>query len=286
MNNNHGNINTGRLAQARAHTQTGGQIRDYQRDQMKTGIFSGDQTAIDMTFRFKNTEEYTKANPRASSSSEAASKKIARVPLLEDLQYKWEGLGDVGFREAQQARRNQLLAQQDYAANYGSGAQTAIAALEDVTSLGKAYVGSEFFEFLDEEKKLAQQQQFEFFKMNMVDLSTPQGRSWWKRNQPELFEKKIQYLRDQMALEARAKELQILGPENEADMRFLYHFEQGDFKTSLPLAVNEPPTLFVEGRIEGHQDGLIPPKVDASWAVAKNNFTPGGNDTLTNYPRQ
>lgn len=110
--------------------------------------------------------------------------------------------------------------------------------------LGKAMLSSDFFAYLERKKELEFEKEFEMFKLNQVDLSSPAERDWWQKMQPELYQKKMEFYRIQSQLEAVRAEINARGPSNNVDLYFMYLDGLGAFKTANLDTIN----LYLENR--------------------------------------
>jgi len=104
--------------------------------------------------------------------------------------------------------------------------------------LGKAYVTSEYFAYLEKKKEEEFAQQFEMWKLNQVDLSNPALRTYWQNRMPELVQKKLQYYENRSKVEAAREEIKIRGPDSMNDLKFMYLDNLGVFETSTPDDIN------------------------------------------------
>lgn len=104
--------------------------------------------------------------------------------------------------------------------------------------LGKAYVTSEYFAYLEKKKEEEFAKQFEIWKLNQVDLSNPALRTYWQRRMPELVTKKLQFYENRSRIEAAREEIKIRGPDSMNDLRFMYLDNLGVFDTSTPESIN------------------------------------------------
>lgn len=132
--------------------------------------------------------------------------------------------------------------------------------------LGKAYVTSEYFAYLEKKKEEEFAQQFEMWKLNQVDLSNPALRTYWQRRMPELVSKKLQFYENRSRIEAAREEIKIRGPDSMNDLRFMYLDNLGVFDTSTPESIN----IYMNNR----QTEYI-----WDWAVQNGKLLPG--DSLT-----
>ena len=136
--------------------------------------------------------------------------------------------------------------------------------------LGKQLLTSDFFAYLERKKELEFEKEYEMFKLNQVDLSTPAERDFWQKKMPELYQKKMEFYRIQSQLEAIRAEINARGPQNNQDLYFMYLDGLGAFQTADLDTIN----LYLENR------GL-----DWLWNAAVRNgalYKPG-NPPLVTY---
>lgn len=92
-------------------------------------------------------------------------------------------------------------------------------------NLGKPYLGSEFFDFLQRKKELAILQDYELWKIAQINTSNPAIREWWKKVHPEVWQKKKDHFNRQLEIEKKYAEIQMRGIESEEDLRWLYLYQ-------------------------------------------------------------
>ncbi len=218
---NRGNINPAKIAEARSLQQTTRGIKN----------FASNQTAIDRN-----------ANPNLFNSDlyshvpfqRDANGNVARWPHRGTLQQVLNPVNEIGKDGLADMGTNGVLAAEDQKFDnlryYADG---------EVANLGKAHLGGDFFAYLERKKQLEMWKNFQMFKMNLVDLSTPARRKWWAEKQPELFQKKMDYYHIQTMIEGRRKEIEIRGVQDEADLLFMFLLEKGFYLPSSTGNVND-----------------------------------------------
>lgn len=97
--------------------------------------------------------------------------------------------------------------------------------------LGKPYLDSEFFDFLQRKKELALWQDYELWKIGMVRTDNPAIREWWKKVHPDLWKKKKEHFDRSLEIKKKYAEIQMRGVESEEDLRWLYLYNLNNNKT-------------------------------------------------------
>lgn len=100
--------------------------------------------------------------------------------------------------------------------------QTDIGAGNNNPVLGQAYVGPEYFEFIQKEMEREEAMAFKAFCFNNMDISTPLKKEYWKKKSPELFQELIDALKMKQLLAFRKALICLEGPKGEDDFEFVY----------------------------------------------------------------
>lgn len=140
--------------------------------------------------------------------------------------------------------------------------QTNIGTGEENPVLGQAYVGPEYFEFVQKEMEREEAMDFKAFCYNNMDISTPLKKEYWKAKCPELFQELIDALKMRQLLEFRKALICLEGPKGEDDFEFVYqNFVKPNLYTenlekNKEYPPNAPTTLpFPQGAIDHPASG-------------------------------
>lgn len=93
---------------------------------------------------------------------------------------------------------------------------------DDNSIVGQAYVGPEYFEFVQKEMEREEAMAFKAFCYNNMDISTPLKKEYWKAKCPELFQELIDALKMKQLLDFKKALIALEGPKGEADFEFVY----------------------------------------------------------------
>lgn len=186
---------------------------------------------------FVNKEEYNRLEPGQST---APRMRVARMvtstndDTLSAGANRTEGLADMatGNKEDQHFD-NILWYNKNYAALPRSDGGT------HGQDLGKVILDDRFFGYLQKKKEQEFFKQYQMFKLNLVDLSSPPLRDYWQKKFPELVQKKLQFYKNREAIRARFNEIKIRGPNDRADLEFIYLYNLGVFDTSDSGDIND-----------------------------------------------
>lgn len=178
-----------------------------------------------------------------------------------------------------------------YTKFYGKMPKFETGVTEHGEDLGKVFLGDEYFSFLARKKEKAWALQYDLYKLQMVDLSTPSLRSYWQKAFPELYERKMLYYRNAAQLKAKFDELTARGFQDENDMKFLYLYNMGVFEKSTPEDVADymqNPTLSriwtaaLEGRSQEWNDEMHPTDVPVGNQINWQKLKWPGQEARTN----
>ena len=132
-------------------------------------------------------------------------------------------------------------------------------------NLGKVFLDDNFFDFLQQKKELEIWNDYENFKLSLINTGYEALREWWKRHHPDLWQKKVQAYNDQLEIKKKYDMLMMTGANSEEDLRWLYLASvnaKGSFK---PATGEREPFSFA--RFEPKH---LAPKNNLQWeSVAK-----------------
>lgn len=112
--------------------------------------------------------------------------------------------------------------------------------------LGRVRLDDEFFEYMARKKDKAEKLQYDMYKLQMVDLSTPSLRAYWQKRFPELVERKMLYFRNKAHLMAKYNEINARGVDSMEDMKFIYMYNMRVFDISTP----EDVALYIQNPVD------------------------------------
>lgn len=93
---------------------------------------------------------------------------------------------------------------------------------KDKGGLGQVYLGDQFFDFLQKKKEIELWNDFETFKMSLIDTSDEALRTWWRKHHPDLWERKLKAYDDMLEVKKKYDKLMFTGANSEEDLRWLY----------------------------------------------------------------
>lgn len=100
--------------------------------------------------------------------------------------------------------------------------------------LGRVKLGPEYFDYVERKRNKAMTLQYDMYKLQMVDLSTPSLRQYWQNRFPDLVERKLLYIQNKARLMAKLQEVNARGVQDMEDMKFIYMYNLGVFDKSTP----------------------------------------------------
>lgn len=145
--------------------------------------------------------------------------------------------------------------------------------------LGQVYLDSGFFDFIQKKKEVEMWNDYETFKMSLVDTSDEALRSWWKEHHPDLWDRKKKAYEDMLEVKKKYDLMMFTGANSEEDLRYLYlmsiNSKVGGLGAGRPL------------QFQTLQPKTFPPQDLLRFDIERQGVTPGNPDgTKYHYARQ
>lgn len=112
--------------------------------------------------------------------------------------------------------------------------------------LGRVKLDDEFFSYMERKRNKAMDLEYDMYKLQMVDLSTPSLRAYWQKRFPQLVERKLLYIRNKAQLLAKLQEVNARGVQDMEDMKFIYMYNLKVFDVSTP----EDVALYIQNPVD------------------------------------
>jgi hypothetical protein len=100
-----------------------------------------------------------------------------------------------------------------------------------VPKVGLNMVGPEYWDYLEKKSQMMQYADFKNWLLSdVITTSTPEAQAYWRTKFPELFEEKLNILKEQLDRSARLQKIAVLGPSDMEDFVLLYMIKRGQIQ--------------------------------------------------------
>lgn len=100
-----------------------------------------------------------------------------------------------------------------------------------VPNVGLNMVGPEYWDYLEKKSQMMQYADFKNWLLSdVITTSTPEAQAYWRSKFPELFEEKLNILKEQLDRSARLQKIAVLGPSDMEDFILLYMIKRGQIQ--------------------------------------------------------
>lgn len=100
-----------------------------------------------------------------------------------------------------------------------------------VPKVGLNMVGPEYWDYLEKKSQMMQYADFKNWLLSdVITTSTPEAQAYWRSKFPELFEEKLNILKEQLDRSARLQKIAVLGPSDMEDFILLYMIKRGQIQ--------------------------------------------------------
>ncbi len=100
-----------------------------------------------------------------------------------------------------------------------------------VPKIGLNMVGPEYWDYLEKKSQMMQYADFKNWLLSdVITTSTPEAQAYWRSKFPELFEEKLNILKEQLDRSARLQKIAVLGPSDMEDFILLYMIKRGQIQ--------------------------------------------------------
>lgn len=97
-----------------------------------------------------------------------------------------------------------------------------------VPKVGLNMVGPEYWDYLEKKSQMMQYADFKNWLLSdVIDTRSPEAQAYWRSKFPELFEEKLNILKEQLDRSARLQKIAVLGPSDMEDFILLYMIKRG-----------------------------------------------------------
>jgi hypothetical protein len=100
-----------------------------------------------------------------------------------------------------------------------------------VPNIGLNMVGPDYWDYLEKKSQMMQYADFKNWLLSeVITTSTPEAQAYWRSKFPELFEEKLNILKEQLDRSARLQKIAVLGPSDMEDFVLLYMIKRGQIQ--------------------------------------------------------
>lgn len=100
-----------------------------------------------------------------------------------------------------------------------------------VPKVGLNMVGPDYWDYLEKKSQMMQYADFKNWLLSdVITTSTPEAQAYWRSKFPELFEEKLNILKEQLDRSARLQKIAVLGPSDMEDFILLYMIKRGQIQ--------------------------------------------------------
>ena len=107
-------------------------------------------------------------------------------------------------------------------------------------------------DYIMTQKKQQEQLQFDIWAWNTFDQRNPAIRQWYReRIDPNMYERMVAYLNASLENTKKWSKINMMGPDNMEDMKFIYALQQGKIHVPLsfdPMQMQNPLPMATRGR--------------------------------------